>query len=317
MVGGALTTVVAAAWAFYLYVKPEPMPGANPPQSATTIGSITGNVTIQNTVNQIVAGGPDGLEQIVKNFAAELGVSKQTVQNLLASTAPDDVSRKIAEMVAAQKAATLRGIGITPQAAYYLGLLSAYRRDYDTALAYFREAVEQNSEYTDAFEAIAWLQQYRAMSDINLSGNYRAAMSKLQEARDAAAHTDPLDPKALALRGFIFKTLAQLAEADGKHEARDHFYEEAARLFGRAAELAPADPSAQNGLGNVEYARGNADAAIAAYTRAIELAPSYTAAYHDLALALEVKMHNDPQHAQQWCQGGASGMAEILRTCSE
>ena len=32
------------------------------------------------------------------------------------------------------------------------------------------------------------------------------------------------------------------------------------------------------------------------------LAPGYTAAHHDLALAFEAKMRADPAHADEWCQ---------------
>jgi len=47
---------------------------------------------------------------------------------------------------------------------------------------------------------------------------------------------------------------------------------------------------------------GNWDAAIQAYSRAIELAPTYTAAYHDLCLAYEAKMNADPERAAEWCR---------------
>lgn len=318
MLGGAVTTVLGAFWAFYLYVdKPEPVAKTTPQNPTTSIASITGNVTIQNTVNQIekdafvdqrtityniTVSGPNALEQITKALTARQGIDQQTLQNSPEKTVPESVSRQIAVVMAAQKEAAAQGVRTTPKAAYYLGMLAAYKRDYDTALDYFRQAILGDPEYTDAFQGIAWLQQYRAMNDVNVSGDYDAAIKKLKEARDAAAHTDPLDAKALALRGFIYKTLAQLSDAKGSQADREKYYGEAARLFEHAAKLAPNDASAQNGLGNVQYARGNIDAAIKAYSRAIELAPTYAAAHHDLALALEAKMHADSAHAQKWCQ---------------
>jgi hypothetical protein len=42
------------------------------------------------------------------------------------------------------------------------------------------------------------------------------------------------------------------------------------------------------------------DAAIAAYRRAIGLAPGYSAAWHDLAAAYEAKMQADSAHAAHW-----------------
>lgn len=73
-------------------------------------------------------------------------------------------------------------------------------------------------------------------------------------------------------------------------------------MFEHVVRLEPNDASAHNGLGNVEHALGNLDAAIAASNRAIELAPRYAAAHHDLALAFEAKMRADPARADEWCQ---------------
>jgi len=113
-------------------------------------------------------------------------------------------------------------------------------------------------------------------------------------------HTDPTDARALALRGYIAKTLAQIAQARGQPADRGKYAQEAARLFEQAAKLNPSDAGAQNGLGNVQHMLGNLDAAIAAYRRAIKLAPGYAAAWHDLAAACEAKMHADPAHAEKW-----------------
>ena len=47
--------------------------------------------------------------------------------------------------------------------------------------------------------------------------------------------------------------------------------------------------------------RGDLDGAIGAYRQAIEIAPNYTSAHHDLAIAYEGKWRADPAQAQQWC----------------
>ena len=177
--------------------------------------------------------------------------------------------------------------------------MAAYNRDYTAALDYLRQATQADPDYADAFEAIAWLQQSLANDEL-FKRDYDTAVAHLAEGRAAAMHTDPLDARALALRGYIAKTLAQIAEARNQPGDRERYGQEAARLFEQAAKLDPADPGAQNGLGNVQHMLGNLDAAIAAYRRAIELAPGYTAAWHDLAAAYEAKMQADPAHAANW-----------------
>ncbi len=282
------------------------------------IGNVSGSVAIESVVNQIEARiiegqyvdrraitqnilvlGPEALEQIVKRLAALQGVDKESIQDISKRAIPEYVSQQIVEVVAAQREVAAQGMLTTPQSSYQLGMLAAYNRKYETALGYFRQAVQTDPEYNAAYEAIAWLQQTRANEHIS-ERQYDAAVACLAEAREATLHTDPLDPQALAQRGYIAKTLAQLAEARQQPPERDRYYEEAARTFEQVVKLYPDDPSAHNGLGNVQYARGNLEAAITAYQRAIHLAPNYTAAYHDLALAYEGKIRADPQNGAKW-----------------
>jgi tetratricopeptide (TPR) repeat protein len=214
---------------------------------------------------------------------------------------PEHVSRQITEVMAAQDEVAARGIEVTPEALYRLGMLAAHQREYEAAVGYFRQATQANPEFTDAYAAITWLQQSRAMHDIQVR-DYESAMKKLGEARTAARHTDPLDLRALTLRGYLSKTMAQIAGLRGNASERATYYEEAGRFFNHVVGLAPDDAGAHNGLGNVAYARGDLDGAIAAYCRAIALAPSYTAAYNDLALAYEGKMDAEPDQRGAWCR---------------
>ncbi|MGE5457203.1 MAG: tetratricopeptide repeat protein, partial [Methanococcaceae archaeon] len=103
-------------------------------------------------------------------------------------------------------------------------------------------------------------------------------------------------------RGYIYKTLGHLSEAQGKVNEKQAHFAEAARMFEHLLLSDPTNASVQNGWGNIQYILGNLDAAIAAYNRAIELYPQYTAAFHDLALAYEQKMEVDRAHAKGWCQ---------------
>jgi tetratricopeptide (TPR) repeat protein len=280
------------------------------------ISQPTGPLTVESVVNQVeqkvvqgdyedrrsivnnvlVLGDAQALNAILKKLMDLQGVDERALKDLGALTVPEHVGKQIGELMAAEKEVAAQGIPATPETSYRLGMLAAYQRDYEAALDYFRQATQANPEFSDAFAAIAWLQQSQANMDL-YRGDMDAAVHRLAEARTAAMHTDPLDPQALAQRGFIANTLAQLAERR-REPGRTRYYEEAARLFEHAGELDPTNASAQNGLGNVQHALGNLDAAIAAYTRAIELDPDYTAAYHDLALAYEDKM----AQGREWCE---------------
>lgn len=285
------------------------------------VGEVSGDLTIESTVNHVensvvngtyvdartitnnvMALGPEALDQIVGRLATMLGA----VERVLARPGsqppvPENVSRQIAEVATAQREVAAQGVQASPDSLYRLGMLAAYDRPYDVALGYFRQATQANPDYTRAFAAIAWLQQSLANNDI-WRRNYESAVDRLAEARSAAMHTDPTDARALAQRGYIAKDLALLAKARRQDGERTQYYQEAARLFETAAKLDPDEPGVQNGLGNVHYALGNLDGAISAYRRAIELAPSYTAAHHDLAMAYEAKMNTDPEHSAEWRQ---------------
>jgi tetratricopeptide (TPR) repeat protein len=272
--------------------------------------NIQGDYVDRRTIaDQVLALGPEGLEAISRWLAEQQGLGRWTLTQPGGPAAPPEVSRQIEEVSAAQKEATARGVPLTPQAAYQLGLLAAYRRDYEGALDYFRQATVADPFYADAFGAIAWLQQSRAMDDIQRR-DYEAAVGKLAEARTAATHTDPLDARALSLRGYIAKTLAQIAELRGDAAGREQFYAEAARFFEHVVQQDPEDASAQNGLGNVQYALGHLDAAIDAYCRAIELKPAYSAAHHDLAAAYEAKRKEDPARSAEWCRKALAAWRE-------
>ncbi len=184
---------------------------------------------------------------------------------------------------------------------YYGGLNAYYRRDYDQALGYLYDAVEADPGFSDAWELIVHVQQSLSMQDLNYR-KYDAAEQKLKKALDAAKQTDPLDARALAGRGMVFKSLAQVEGGRGNLEKAGELYAKAADFFEGAINLDTDDEAAHLGLGNVQHARGNLTTAIAAYSRAIDLNPKYTAAYHDLALVYTLMMEADKEHALDWCR---------------
>ncbi len=285
--------------------------------TAVEVGEVHGPLTVQSTLNQVEAtiinGGyvdqknitqivlvqPDALGHIAHMLAELQGVDKSVVRTLGAPGAPENVSRQIAELLAAHQNAAAQGVQLSPQAAYDLGLIATYHRDYEAALGYFQQATRGDPDFSDAYEVLASLQQSLAHDEL-AKNDLDAAAARLAQAREAAMRTDPLNLRALSIRGYIAKSLAQVAEDRHQPQERERYAREAARFFARVLELDPADAGAQNGLGNVERMAGNLDAAIAAHRRAIKLYPEYTAAWHDLAAAYEAKMQADPANAAGW-----------------
>lgn len=264
----------------------------------------------QEITNNFLVLGPEAMEELASWLAAQQGLDKEAFQNLGAQKPPEHMGRQIEEVQAAQREATAKGVPLTSQAAYKMGMLAFYRRDYQSALEYFHQATRADPEFSDGFEGIAWVLQSWALDDLR-EREYSAALEKLEAASAAAKRTDPLDVRALNLRGYIAVTLAQTCQGMDDPEGQHKYYQEAARLFEGVVKLNPEDPSAYNGLGNVEHARGNLDAAISARKKALNLAPGYTAAWHDLAITCEAKMEADPGNAKAWCQEALQAWVEV------
>ena len=117
--------------------------------TAVEVGQVQGNLTVEATVNQVEAKviqgdyvdrqtiiqnvlvlGPDAMDQIVQKLAALQGVDKAAVQQPGAQVLPENVSRQITEIVAAQREAAAQGVAVSAPSAYRLGLMAAYNRDY-------------------------------------------------------------------------------------------------------------------------------------------------------------------------------------------
>lgn len=279
-------------------------PSAHSPVAGVILQDVqAGDIHIGDTFvdRQIIFSmGPEGMDQFIDKLADRLGAEKRLVQQLDSQPVSEDAGRQIVEAVAAERELTAQGGQVKPTSLYHLGMLAAYQREYDTALDYFRQATQADPEYADAFETIVWLQQSLASADL-ANQDVDTAKARLAEAREAAGKTDPLDPDALALRGYIAKTLAQIADAKDNQGDGEKYYREAERLFEGAVRLDPTNAGALNGLGNVCDARGDLDGAISAYRQAIEIDPNYTSAHHDLAIAYEGKWRADSAQAQQWC----------------
>lgn len=266
----------------------------------------------QEISHTILVVGSDGLDQLTAWLAKQQDVGSEVVIQPGSKVPSAQADQQIAEVLAAQQETAAKGVETSPQSAYRLGMLAAYRRDYDIALEYFNQAGSADPHYSQAFESIAWLQQSLAVEAIKRR-DYDEGYNRLAKARTAAQKTDPLDTHALALRGYIAKTLAQIAAAQNNTAASQDYYAEAERLFKHIIQIDKENASAYNGLANVQFSAGNYDGAITSSLQAIELFPNYTAAYHDLALAYEAKWRDEPQGWERWCVRALAAWRETYR----
>jgi tetratricopeptide (TPR) repeat protein len=89
--------------------------------------------------------------------------------------------------------------------------------------------------------------------------------------------------------GYLYKTTAQAFQAIGNNEQAERYFDLAASVFEEAKKdsakkyYSPFDlAGAINGLGNIQYHRGDLDRSVQSYRLAVTLAPDYAYAWHDL-----------------------------------
>jgi tetratricopeptide (TPR) repeat protein len=235
------------------------------------------------------------VEKLIESINNRLGI---TLDSLKSGTAeiPEEDQRTVNTVI---NEIETKEVPISPSSLYKLGMLAASAKDHEKAVRYLRRTIQSDPDNKDAYHAIAWLQQMRAVEEIE-KGNLKPASALLKEAHEAALHTNDLG--SIVQQGYNVKTMAQVAEAQQKKNEATAYYKEAATIFLDVLAVDLNNAGALNGLGNVYHSLGELDEAIAQYTHAIEIVPTYTAAYHDLAIAYEAKMRVDDVHAYDWCQ---------------
>lgn len=140
--------------------------------------------------------------------------------------------------------------------------------------------------------------QVRAVELIE-AGQVDRAFDELNEGIEVVLCLQEWSPAAVSvtlLLGYIYKTVAQAFLASGRQQQADQYLDLAASVF----ELAKT-PGAQeqyssdelagaiNGLANIQYHRGDLDAAIKNYKLAVKIVPGYAYAWHDLFVAYAEK----------------------------
>lgn len=250
------------------------------------------------------------IEKVIESINTRLGITLDSLKSGEVTLPAEDASTIEATIDEVET----KSLPVSPASLYRLGIFAASAKDTEKAVHYFRKATQSDPNYEDAYRGIAWLQQMRAVEEIEKM-NLESASELLREASEASIHTK--DRESLVQQGYTAKTMAQVAESQGMTKEATAYYKEAASLFLEILAEDPDSAGALNGLGNVYYARGELDEALALFTHAIKLDPDYTAAYHDLAIAYEAKMNADKDHALEWCRKARKAWNRAFRLVKE
>jgi tetratricopeptide (TPR) repeat protein len=137
--------------------------------------------------------------------------------------------------------------------------------------------------------------QIRAIGLIG-QGDTQRALEEANESAEISLCLQQWIPDDIGLDlylGYIYKALSQAYEADKRADLAQEYADLAASVFERANASdahsrypATDRASALSGLGNIYYERGDLDQAIKSYRAAVQLAPDYASAWHDLLVAL-------------------------------
>jgi len=269
---------------------------------STAGGDFVGRDKIEQLIqitNVFLVAGSQGVEVLASWLAKQQGLDKNALQTIEASPPPAHIERQVEELQAAQNDVTAQGITLTPQAAYKMGMLAVYRGDFESADGYFRQATKDAPDFSDAFEAHAWLLHTWAMGNF-VRGDTEKSGQQLEEAQQAATRGDPLDVFALTVRGFIAKGRGQIYQDTGDQDQSKQYFLEARRLFEGVLKLDPQNAQAYLGLGGVSHGLGDLDGAITVFQKALELQPENPMIWHDLAAAYEGKISDDQVDTEKW-----------------
>jgi len=110
----------------------------------------------------------------------------------------------------------------------------------------------------------------------------------------AGLRESPKDLTLLGQQGYLYKNQGIVAFREGKVDEAKDLLNKAENSFKTILDIDPKDPGALNGMGSVCFYRGDLDRAEAYVRKALEIAPDYQAAQHDLQLIQRLNKQRQP-----------------------
>ena len=241
---------------------------------------------------------PDA-DSVISDLSAKYGITIDQINPAAERSASKEAVREIGTIISAHREVQAKGISVSPASLYQLGLMAAYSKETQQAIRYFRETINADPGFTDAYRALALYLQDFALNEINRE-NFESAKASIQEADAAVIHINDTDSRIK--QGYNAITMATMYEHRQMTADATAFWNKAGDIFNQIISIEPATPGALAGLGRVQLAGNKLDEAITLYLSAINLAPDYASAYNDLAVTYEEKMKTDSEHAKDWCR---------------
>lgn len=207
------------------------------------------------------------------------------------------------------------GIAIIPTYSYQMGLLAVFRRRYLDAEHHFKEALSVDSKYADAYTGLALIYQMRANEMLRVR-DFALVEQLLRQAEvniENALSLNHFDLKALLQSGYVFKEYGQQYIRMGQPEKAAAPLDKAKQHFEFVLEKDAQNSGAFNGLGNICSLRNDLDSAITHYKKAIQIAPDYLFAHHDLAGAYYIKGYNDISVRREFYEKAIEEFRKVLQ----
>ena len=190
---------------------------------------------------------------------------------------------------------------LNSESLYNLGLVAFNQRDFAEAEKNLKYALQLDNNNLKAFNLLLQLYQSTAMMHLD-RGDIQQAETYLREAeRLISDFPTEGNLQTVTLLGYLYKSLGQVYEKEDP-TLSEQYWERAGDIFTMVLTRKPENAGALNGLGNVLAHNGNFRAALQKHQAALKLAPNYTAAANDAALACEALMKQEPEKVDVWRQ---------------
>ena len=184
-----------------------------------------------------------------------------------------------------------RAIALQPnhaEAYNTLGSILRAQRKVGESVAAFFKAVQLHPQFAEAHFNLA-----QALKENGKPAEAAAAYTRAVQLKPELAKATSAAPPGASQESGVNKASPPVGFADKEYERGNAFMaqgrsDEAVAAFARAVQLAPSFVEAHNNLGAALNASGRLDEALAAYSHAIRLAPSMAEAHYNLGNVLAV-----------------------------
>ncbi|MGI9414859.1 MAG: tetratricopeptide repeat protein [Hyphomicrobiales bacterium] len=286
-------------------------------QSSATIDLVLkskGSLDMLLAVVERVDGGLSDLKDQVSGLSIQMAevaevTGKKFVGNALRASATliDDHKSRSDIIGSITRDLEQAGRPVTGEALYDMAMMFMLADRYELAEAALLELHHRDGARDDALIALGHIYQLRAHEHI-IKKNFGFAEEILEKSRAYIKLSDDDDNLDIDLQlAYSYKELGQAYMQAARPGEATKPLRVARKLFAGVLELEPKDPSALSGMGSICIVQGDYEEAIPYIQGAIDLSPTYVAAWYDLAQASYALMRRKRQ------SGDGDGATRLLK----